>query len=968
MNISANCNDDERRDAVRHKPSMNGLDYLDVGSDQLTLTVFFLGKAPEQLLRAEGENPAAYKQRLRRAVQIEGGRRVRDIAIQDVELRQARDSRTGKIDPLTDDRMIVRVNKYGDFSTYTLRLIGLKQIDPFYDHLDFTFKIDCPSDFDCAPDDTCPPPTLVEPEINYLAKDYASFRQLILDRLALIMPDWKERHVPDIGITLVELLAYVGDYLSYYQDAVATEAYLDTARQRISVRRHARLVDYQMHEGCNARAWVCINTDTDLASDEEAIQPGDCYFITSLNNALAQAGSAQTAAALGNITSDQYEVFEPVATDPIKLYVVRNQICFYTWGQRECCLPRGATSATLHVTCAPAPLPPTPTAAARRSSEKGLYATPAEPTEPPPAPPTENLLHLRPGDVLIFEELIGPRTGNSADADPARRHAVRLTRVTTAADVLYDPPVQLVEIEWAIEDALPFTLCISAITDAAHGCTYVENISVARGNVILVDHGRTLDPPQDLGIVPCMSTQAECDCADHPGDTSFTAGRYRPKLERAPLTWRQALPADDPQHDQFVAASRLLLQDVRAAAPQVHMSSIPAAVAASCELLGPLYSLADVRDPARLAASLDDMSNPITRQLHMHFSKPMRKLLDQPHDDDTLASAGQKELSDVLKQQLNDLLQAWSAQPDLLSSRSDAWHFVVEIDNDGIGNVRFGDGTLGRQPEAGAAFFATYRIGSGVRGNVGAEAISQIVFRNTPDGAYLQARNPQPAQGGTEPEPIAEVKLYAPFAFRKQLERAITANDYAQLAQRNFEHKIQHAAATMSWTGSWYEARVAIDPFGNEEAGQDLLDSVGRQLGSFRRIGHDVNVTSAQYVPLDIALSVCVLPHYLRGHVEAALLQVFSDRVLPNGKRGFFHPDNLMFGDGIYLSQLVAAAQAVTGVESVTITKLQRLGDRDRGELDRGVLPLGPLEVARLNNDPNFPEHGKLMLNVRGGR
>ena len=75
------------------------------------------------------------------------------------------------------------------------------------------------------------------------------------------MPDWKETHVPDIGIAVVEVLAYVGDYLSYYQDAVATEAYLDTARQRISVRRHALLVDYQMHEGCNARAWVCLETD-----------------------------------------------------------------------------------------------------------------------------------------------------------------------------------------------------------------------------------------------------------------------------------------------------------------------------------------------------------------------------------------------------------------------------------------------------------------------------------------------------------------------------------------------------------------------------------------------------------------------------------------------------------------------------------------------------------------------------------
>src|SRR5206468_8696108 len=116
----------------------------------------------------------------------------------------------------------------------------------------------------CQTQPVCPPEKRDEPEINYLAKDYASFRQLILDRLALIMPDWQERHVPDLGIALVEVLAYAGDHLSYYQDAVATEAYLETARQRISVRRHVRLVDYPMHEGCNARAWVCVETDTNM--------------------------------------------------------------------------------------------------------------------------------------------------------------------------------------------------------------------------------------------------------------------------------------------------------------------------------------------------------------------------------------------------------------------------------------------------------------------------------------------------------------------------------------------------------------------------------------------------------------------------------------------------------------------------------------------------------------------------------
>ena len=156
-----------------------------------------------------------------------------------------------------------RSSARGDFSSYTLRLVTNENdntpppnFDPILSSVDFSFKVACPTDFDCKTEKVCARDAVTEPEINYLAKDYASFRQLILDRMALLTPEWRERSAADLGIALVELLAYVGDYLSYQQDAVATEAYLGTARRRTSVRRHARLVDYHMHDGRNARVWV----------------------------------------------------------------------------------------------------------------------------------------------------------------------------------------------------------------------------------------------------------------------------------------------------------------------------------------------------------------------------------------------------------------------------------------------------------------------------------------------------------------------------------------------------------------------------------------------------------------------------------------------------------------------------------------------------------------------------------------
>src|SRR5436189_6138069 len=81
--------------------------------------------------------------------------------------------------------------------------------------------------------------------------------------MALFLPEGRERNPADLGIALVELLAYAGDHLCYQQDAIATQAYIGSARKRVSLRRHARLVDYFVHDGTNARVWVQLTTAAD---------------------------------------------------------------------------------------------------------------------------------------------------------------------------------------------------------------------------------------------------------------------------------------------------------------------------------------------------------------------------------------------------------------------------------------------------------------------------------------------------------------------------------------------------------------------------------------------------------------------------------------------------------------------------------------------------------------------------------
>ena len=1035
------CREELRRDDVR-TASLFGFDYVEVGDvegvdDQRALRVFFLGKAPAQF---ETEN-----------LLLTGGRRIRDLHITDLRVVRQKDSSL-------DDYLEVEVDKAGDFSPYTLNAIEVDDkgkptgrlipgFDQRYSQVTFTFKAGCPSDLDCKDQKICAQSPRTEPEINYLAKDYASFRQLILDRLALIMPDWKEAHVPDIGVTLVELLAYAGDYLSYCQDAVATEAYLGTARERISVRRHARLVDYAMHEGCNARAWMTLWT-----SDKVDFDPTLTYFITPFPNAPADRVLSEDD--LRNIPSLSYEVFEPLiagVNNPpdervITIWPAHNEIAFYTWGDCECCLAQGATSATLvdlWVTVTPPEQSPpasgdsTPAdkpAASDKTSSPQLpklakspatgASTAANPqkaataaaTAPPSSdgpPGTERLLKLKTGDVLIFEEVKGAKNGNPDDADPRHRQAVRLTKVTPAVDPLYHPYKDIfgpdfgqpvLEIEWASEDALTFPLCISGQAPPPD-CDCMENVSVARGNVILVDYGR--DTHEPLGVVPTLSTSEKCPSCCQPAEVEIVPGLYRPTLTQQPLTFSEPLGS--------CGAADSLAQDPRQCLPWITLVSIPPgpdcsdAIPATprstdntttadstpqppCEI-PPLFTFDDLNDPTALAKTLQHPESIVGAQfLLAQLSASTRSGLNAWDGSSTLPDT----LRASLLGDLTPMLETWWPRLDLLESGPNDRVFVAEIDNQGFAHLRFGDGVSGRQPSAGTAFRADYRIGNGKAGNVGTETITYIVFRkNKLSGVTIKPRNPFPAVGGQEPEPIEEVKQFAPSTFKSVLERAITADDYASLAADNDRrlkarsaliasipgicaqpfHPLQRAKAALRWNGSWYTALIALDPKDSEVADPPLVTEITSYLLPFRRIGHDLLIGPARYVPLSVKISVCVKPNYLRGHVQAAVLDVLSNRRLPNGRLGFFHPDNLTFGSGIFVSRLLAAVQAVPGVQDVTVNELERfeLSEPDVDIADEevpgnSVLELGPMEIARLDNDPDFPENGRLVLNLRGGR
>jgi predicted phage baseplate assembly protein len=300
------------------------------------------------------------------------------------------------------------------------------------------------------------------------------------------------------------------------------------------------------------------------------------------------------------------------------------------------------------------------------------------------------------------------------------------------------------------------------------------------------------------------------------------------------------------------------------------------------------------------------------------------------------------------------------------------------VGNDGRAELRFGDDEYGRDVDGATAIRATYRVGNGRAGNVGAESIFHIV-RPTIAGTWPlidAVRNPIASRDGVDPETIEEVRQYAPAAFRAEQFRAVTEQDYVDALRRMSE--VAGAVASFRWTGSWYTVYVGIDP----RNPNDLITLAGGRtqltpefelrvrafLTRYKLAGYDLEIRTGQYAPVDLALDVCVCRNHFRADVAQAVRRALSNRRNADGTLGFFHPDRFTFGQDVHLSRLYAAVEVVPGVDSVVITTFQRFGKSANGELEAGVLPIGPWEIARLDNDPNFLERGALRVAALGGK
>ena len=459
----------DRKTVLCGQTALTGIDFVRVVDPavQTTLQVYFIVDptaldVPLVDLAAVTAGPVAEDPALVSIVSPSGGESVAVVEVDTVNWV--------RVAAPAGDRTVLEITTLqpGDFSLYTLT-IDAARIARFFNDVTFSFTQGCPSDLDCEVEPFCPPETPVDFPVDYLARDFTSFRNALLDFAAQRYPEWQLTLEADGGVMLLEIMAALGDEFAYIQDRYAREAYLDTATQRRSLSALARLVDYTPAPGRSAVTELAIGVGA--------------------GGHLALADTPVWATPAG-------EVPIPFALlEDRWVHAAWNAIPLHTPDEAAPCLEIGATEAFL-ATASPLdaevqPLPPGADPIPREQAWIGRTA----------------ILRSRPVDPSV----------------PSRAWTVTITAVEFLTDPLAEGgAIPVTRIAWAPEQALPFQLCqgetvaLLNIVPAIAGETLREIFRIGPDEAFTARYGGALDPVELanlLALPRAVEREGPCDSA-----------------------------------------------------------------------------------------------------------------------------------------------------------------------------------------------------------------------------------------------------------------------------------------------------------------------------------------------------------------------------------------------------------------------------------------------------------------------
>lgn len=302
----------------------------------------------------------------------------------------------------------------------------------------------------------------------------------------------------------------------------------------------------------------------------------------------------------------------------------------------------------------------------------------------------------------------------------------------------------------------------------------------------------------------------------------------------------------------------------------------------------------------------------------------------------------------------------WTSVDDFAPWGRDDRVYVLDLE---AGEVRFGNGTLGRVPQIGERIRAVrYRYGGGEAGNVAAKTITKVT-----GVTGVKSTNPRRAYGGANAETVAAAVERIPGELRRH-DRAVTASDFRELALQapgagvgraevlpRFHPPSKQTEAAGIVTVVVWPAEDALHP-NAPRPDRDLLKCVCAWLDARRLVTTELYVIPPTYRKVAVSVGLVVKPGFgieaVSAWVELVIRQYLAP-LPPYGPSGGGWP----LGRRVHGPELAAAALQVDGVEFLEGLEVawwrvftNANGEVTGGEWVKGTVELEDWEVVELTD------------------
>lgn len=252
----------------------------------------------------------------------------------------------------------------------------------------------------------------------------------------------------------------------------------------------------------------------------------------------------------------------------------------------------------------------------------------------------------------------------------------------------------------------------------------------------------------------------------------------------------------------------------------------------------------------------------------------------------------------------------WSEVPNFYLSGSQDPVYIVRQDDEGESYVSFGDGKRGqRLPSGTSNVVAHYRFGAGAAAPP-AGSVNQIA---KPVQGLQSVQNPLAASGGADAEPSSEMRENAPQS-ALILGRAVSIKDMEAVALA--VPGVRVVQAQWRWQGEQQRPVVHIWYVGEN----NMEDTLSERLRNVSDPSTPFQVEQAQAIPITLHLNVGIDPRYAKEPLREAI-----DTQLQDPKTGLLLPEKMGIGQPFFRSRLYEAVLAVAGTTSVQQVSWNRI-------------------------------------------